>query len=380
MVQVVAARAPLRAAGARPAESRRSMVAEEGLKPGISADEPRAVGRSALDRVRVGVSAATWILLALLIPLYLLGSRFWWSEVFSVWPAWFWLMGLVPLAIIADRRPARRWTWLLLGAQLVWALAASEAFLLLRRPLREPDLAPGSREGSLRIVSLNLGGSTSWSAKVLAEIRKREADVYCFQEAPDPGVLEGKRPVEAAFPGFHCIHAGDCALLSRFPIEPERLDLKAWGEQMARVKTPAGDIRILNVRMPLPALRLNLFSRQARAEMRLSHRERLASFGRLAEAVKKVGKDGPLILAGDFNTPIRSTLLRPVRALLTDAFRRAGSGWGNTMTHDFPVSRIDAILVSKEFRVLAAQSLPNGISDHRTVAAEALLEEDGPGD
>ncbi|HUT23443.1 MAG TPA: endonuclease/exonuclease/phosphatase family protein, partial [Sumerlaeia bacterium] len=182
------------------------------------------------------------------------------------------------------------------------------------------------------------------------------------------------------FPGFHCIHGGDCALLSRFPIEPERLDLKVWGEQMARVKTPAGGIRILNVRMPLPALRLNLFSARARAEMRLSHRQRAEGFGRLGKAVRKLAEDGPLILAGDFNTPIRSTLLRPVRALLTDAFRQAGSGWGNTMTHDFPVSRIDAIFVSGEFRVLRAQSLTNGISDHRTVLAEALLEEDDPGD
>ena len=82
-------------------------------------------------------------------------------------------------------------------------------------------------------------------------------------------------------------------------------------------------------------------------------------------------KTGPVLLVGDFNTPARSSLLEGLRSLgMRDAYIAAGHGWGNTMTHDFPVSRIDMVFVSPQFRPLAVWSEPNGFSDHRTVRAE----------
>ena len=79
---------------------------------------------------------------------------------------------------------------------------------------------------------------------------------------------------------------------------------------------------------------------------------------------------GPVIIGGDFNTPGQDSLLDPLRGPLTDCFAAAGRGWPNTITADYPMSRIDGIWVSDEMRPLNARVVYTPHSDHRMVVAD----------
>ena len=323
--------------------------------------------------LRLLYGGGLWLLLGLLTIAYAANARFWLSEALSVWPAWFWLVGLLPLTLLGRVGGLRRAFWWLLGAQLVWAFCYSEGPLLFRLQapvVRESGVERGRR---LRVVSLNLGGATAWNARLVSVLKDYDADLYCLQEMPGPALGDGTAVLSRAFPDFHLLQNAECAVLGRYEMLAEPTDLGAWREQRVLLQTPHGPLRLLSVRMPLPALELNLLSRRARQTTKAAHDLRKRVFQRLGRASREASAGTPCILAGDFNTPARSTLLNPIRAHFTDAFRRKGHGWGNTMTHDFPVSRIDAIYVSRGIKVLDAEARPNGISDHRTVVANVLV-------
>jgi vancomycin resistance protein VanJ len=310
------------------------------------------------------------LILALLALAYAIDSRRWWTEALSVWPSWFWLPGFAALVWLAHEKKAWRWTAFLLLLIVSWTLLTSEGVLWLW-PRSQRSGASDTRVARLRIVSMNIASNHWWEEPTLRWFESTDADLYCFQEAAPapPGAADR---LKQRLPDYRILADGNCVMLSRYPIEAIPFDLKAWGQQQAELTLPNGRrCRVVNVRMPLPALRLALYSSSAREEIRASHAERIAAFHGLSERMAKTLETGPVLLVGDFNTPARSSLLEGLRSLgMRDAFRAAGHGWGNTMTHEFPVARIDMVFVSPQFRPLAAWSEPNGFSDHRTVRAE----------
>ena len=129
----------------------------------------------------------------------------------------------------------------------------------------------------------------------------------------------------------------------------------------------------INVHMPLHPLRLAVFHPEVYRESRRSAAFRRAAMARLAETVRNDLARGPVLVAGDWNTPARISSLRPMRRLLDDAFQSGGAGWGNTVTSEFPVSRIDIIYVSDRFDVVHCEAIATDDSDHRMVLAELWL-------
>lgn len=72
----------------------------------------------------------------------------------------------------------------------------------------------------------------------------------------------------------------------------------------------------------------------------------------------------PLIVSGDFNSTPHNSAFYGLADGLQDAFQVAGHGWGATYHVDWPVARIDHVLVGPEWRVVSAHVAAPAGSDH----------------
>lgn len=92
-------------------------------------------------------------------------------------------------------------------------------------------------------------------------------------------------------------------------------------------------------------------------------------FERLCQIVK-AHADEPLIVMGDFNTPVDSVYFDKLRELLSDAFETAGSGCAATWPMVAPVLSLDYVWVSRHFRVVRCEHRTSIYSDHRAVVVD----------
>ncbi|MDX2177129.1 MAG: endonuclease/exonuclease/phosphatase family protein [Candidatus Sumerlaeia bacterium] len=313
------------------------------------------------EAARRAVFAIYGVAAVVLATAYLFArDRFWWIEPLTVWPAFFWFVPLLPLAVAGtDRRNRRR---VAVAAWLaVLLLVAGEEWRSLLRPRREVE--------GIRIATWNLGGSDGDPAAREAAIRAARPDLLAIQEAPadlDALAAWGALP--------HRAELGELAILSRYPILDESSHpLGRWAPaQRVRVDAPgAGPLVVWNGRYELPALRLDLWRPDAWRAWREAWRARRDAFEELAGLAARDAAAGPVAVAGDFNTPARSALLAPLRAAgLRDAWRRSGSGWGRTITAEFPSARIDAVWVGGGHAAAASWAFGDArCSDHLGVVA-----------
>lgn len=82
---------------------------------------------------------------------------------------------------------------------------------------------------------------------------------------------------------------------------------------------------------------------------------------------------GPLIVAGDFNTPPRGEVYRRMSADLTDAFGYAGWGVGYTFRSDVPAMRIDYVFLGNGVRAERCWTPHTEASDHLPLVADVEL-------
>jgi len=80
--------------------------------------------------------------------------------------------------------------------------------------------------------------------------------------------------------------------------------------------------------------------------------------------------DKPVILMGDFNTPIDSLHLKPLQQKLMNVFGHAGNGMHVTWPLPLPVLALDQIWVNDRFQIQSAQLGWSWRSDHRLVMTD----------
>lgn len=73
----------------------------------------------------------------------------------------------------------------------------------------------------------------------------------------------------------------------------------------------------------------------------------------------------PVLISGDFNGTPNNWAYRRLTRDRTDAFARAGLGWGATYHAEFPLVRIDYVVASPQWEVVHAEVPDVRFSDHR---------------
>lgn len=311
--------------------------------------------------------ATSWVylisLVVIWILLYALGDSWWFATLLLFGPRWIYalpLLVLVPAALILRRRAL----WLHLAAALV-VVGPIMGLCLPWRVLftRNSSVQP------LRIITCN-AHSDELDRKTFGEFADQtKPDIICLQDVH-------KKDVAALFGApWHTAGDGEHSLVSRFPIRtssdvaPELTHVPFVDR--FDVETPQGVITILNIHLTSPhtafkstlegvpnaAQKIDDNNQQRENEMQLLHA--------YLQSIHH-----PIILAGDFNTPLESADFRHNFGSLGNAFTVAGTGFGLTYHFGGTNARIDHILFSDAWQCRRSWVGPNVGSPHRPVIAD----------
>lgn len=289
------------------------------------------------------------------------------GEWLTIWPPMLWTFALVPLTLFLATRRMWRLAVGTLAATLLFVLAHEEWRSLLRfgaTPLAD-----------VRLLTWNVAGHDMNDPKFLAILERHRPDIVFVQESPGGAKSFAAGEVGGYFDGFAWLDAGDCGVLSRWPLRPlPARSVGPWSDpQMFACEVePGREVLLVNVRLMLPSLVLVPLGRDGEA-LRGDNRLRVAQFPALAALIREtLDREGieDAILAGDFNTGSWARSLAPLRAELRDAWDEGGRGWGRTMTAQFPVARIDQCWISEGLECVAARAHREAVSDHRAVLYE----------
>jgi endonuclease/exonuclease/phosphatase (EEP) superfamily protein YafD len=257
------------------------------------------------------------------------------------------VLGLVSAAWIRSRW-GRRWAVVTamaaLGCVGMWCWTAWSF-----RPA--PDDLTGAR-----VITWNLGHGR-WGLEGLAGAAANlKPDIAVFIEA-DPHRKDVRAIMKTAFPEHHVfLLGGGIVLISRWPGGEARAYEIGQDEVESRIReidltTPWGTWTVFGCDIASNTL-----------YQREPHLRELAS--RIAACAH------PVIVAGDFNTPLDSVHLDQLRKLkLAEAFETAGTGYLPTWPVPAPVLSLDQIWTGRQFKPAHCERRWNWRTDHAAVIA-----------
>jgi endonuclease/exonuclease/phosphatase (EEP) superfamily protein YafD len=238
----------------------------------------------------------------------------------------------------------------------------------------------------VRVVTLNADGGFLVAPQLSFLVREWSADVVALQEC-GPALAAAARQLA----GWYEHDDGELCLLSRFPIREARAMDRSALERVKEgtagiggagyvvryaLETPSGVVGFTNLHLETPRkglegllggwawfdagrLRENTILRDVESDLA----RRWVSQG-----------PTPLLVAGDFNTPVESRIFRRRWGWLDDAFSRAGVGFGMTKYNGWIRARIDHVLTGHGVHADRAVVGPDVGSDHRPLIVDLTLE------
>lgn len=235
-------------------------------------------------------------------------------------------------------------------------------------------LSLGSRAGDVRIVTFNAAGAGSLTPEAFTFLTAPDVDIVAIQECGNLG------EVFTRLPEWHGDTRGGACLLSRYPIlEVKQMErdglLTAGGSGLVvrySLAGPARPIHVTNLHLETPrqgfeALLAGRFAQGLRQLSTSSQLRRIES-----DLARRWVDEAPdaAIVAGDFNTPVESTIYREHWGDLRNAFSYAGMGFGRTRDNGWIKVRIDHVVTTDAWRPIRAFVGPDLGSDHRAVVAD----------
>lgn len=314
-------------------------------------------------------------------------ERLWWTTLLLYLPQAGYLAPAVILLPLAVRKRDGR-------ALLVTAVA----LLMVAWPLmgfNVPPTAirarpkPGTRvvkRPRVRVLEYNIHGGTDGFAGISRQIQRFQPDVVIFSEAEGWGREHKlRKELAAQFPGWNSVQGNDVYVASRWPMLAQNTEplgaYPGWKAPARRqkvhalVQAPFGQFHVVGVH----------FFTALHGETLLNQRRRLPRYLRHTASARREqardvlqyirGMDGPVILAGDFNTPPAGEFYDKVTSPLRDAFMGAGWGWGFTYPSKLPLLRIDYVFHTPHWKAVACRVGDRPGSDHRPLFAELELAE-----
>lgn len=349
------ARAQLAGGSSRPLRSHRTQIL-------------RAVSRATVYAswgYLLAVSCA-WLLI------YSGGDRWWPATVLLFGPRW--LLG-VPSAVLAPLAATthRRSLWPLAVALAV-VVFAIEGFRVPWTWARAPS---GPR---LRILTYNVEDGAVAGDDLVTLIREVQPDIVALQECPADRY-------SAAFDGWVTVQQGELLLASRFPICGSEVLTEvdpgnSWPQPIllrCTIAAPFGQIEACIVHLPSPrqglqeVLDRHTIVAPSRSDTLIQQTASRSKQSMLA--AKAVAKTGPEVLvAGDFNMPVDSTVYRRDWSGLANAFSVRGWGLGHTRLVSWGIwrygARIDHVLTGTAWIAVRCWVGPDLGSDHLPLIAE----------
>ncbi|MGI8549153.1 MAG: endonuclease/exonuclease/phosphatase family protein [Gemmatimonadaceae bacterium] len=236
-----------------------------------------------------------------------------------------------------------------------------------------------------RVVTFNTDGGEQIAPLLPVLLTEWQPDVVAFQECGE-SLIEATRHVDGWY--HHDVRA--LCLLSRYPIrgvsvmnrdalervkEDEVAGIGGSGD-VARyaIQTPRGTISFTNVHLETPRKGLEgllgVFDVR-RLEQNTELRNIESSLARrwVGSGESRI----PLLVAGDFNTPVESRIFQEHWGDLTDAFSHTGFGLGMTKYNGWIRVRIDHVLSGNAWHADHTTVGPDLGSDHRPVIVDLTL-------
>lgn len=338
-------------------------------------------------------------LLACLVP-YLNAGKFWFIAILGlVFP----ILALMVFIFMTGWLLFRsRWTLLSLIALLlswqqlavVFAWHTTQPFTLTKSP------------NNLRILSWNVSswdelnksvkGGKSYRALMLAEIKKSNADVLCFQEFFEsrnirlfaPTIIELQNmgyPYHYYLPSYSEIKDGELgmAIFSKYPItdtgffdfgHDDDVQQLIYTDILVNNQT----IRVFTIH--LQSVRFGQQEYESLNKIKHSEKDGFKDSKTIVSKLKRGYKARslqadivndyvkkspyPVILTGDFNDVPNSYTYFTIKGNLQDAFLKKGSGIGRTFRFISPTLRIDFIFTDKKFTINQYHRITVPYSDH----------------
>ncbi|WUH74162.1 endonuclease/exonuclease/phosphatase family protein [Streptomyces sp. NBC_00435] len=217
--------------------------------------------------------------------------------------------------------------------------------------------------GNLTVATHNVDADNADPKGTAASVAKSGADVLALTELKGSAV-----PVyEKALAGTYKYHSveGTVGLWSKYPlISSQPVDIKmGWTRAMrATVQTPYGEVAAFVAHLPSVRVKLN-------AGFTANQRDNSADALGAALAGEPLGK---VILLGDLNGTVNDRALSEVTSQLRSTQGASGHGFGFSWPAQFPMARIDQILV-RGVTPEASWTLPRTSSDHLPIAARVTV-------
>lgn len=316
---------------------------------------------------------ALWVLLLAVVGVSnAIGPEYTWIGAANLYlPQWIYAAPAI-LLVPAYLLVAPRWT--LLPAACVLYVAGPLMGFTWTFP---PTIPRSSRVPVLRVMTYNAKWGRHGADLVAAEIRRANPDLVQFQDSS--GLTNSA--VGGALAGYTVRVDGQYIVASKYPIsEITSCDDTVLGMQhhvtrvwmrLGRTGVAVYDVHLISPRTGLVAIRHDdIRAIVHNTLIRIDQARRLAWY--------LSGEHGPLIVTGDFNSPVQGLALRCETGLgLRDAFEQAGRGYGYTYGQDTrvgrPYVRIDHILVSRHFTVTDCWTGGSRASEHSPVCAVLAL-------
>ncbi|MBD0392873.1 MAG: endonuclease/exonuclease/phosphatase family protein, partial [Microcoleus sp. C1-bin4] len=239
---------------------------------------------------------------------------------------------------------------------------------------------------SIKILSHNVGWSTTQSPTLIKLIQKQQPDIIFLQEIVQKQTKRTFTSLNADSP--YQIGTPPVGILSKYPIvSSEILHLGGHREtqQRAIIKFNGQEVVIYNMQATGPWFKIYNILRFLTIPV-YKYGPRSPEIQDLVQRVER--EILPVIVAGDFNMTDESQDYDRVQKVLQDSFRKSGFGFGFTWPHgwelkllvkrsnwrlNYPVCRIDYIWYSKHWGAKSSSVLEATESDRSPSEAKLIL-------
>ncbi len=297
------------------------------------------------------------------------GADDWWPPTLLIFgPRWVVALPLLLLIPLAGCTRSGRAGVILVVAAILFAGPVAGGRLSIQ------SLSTSDTTAAIRVMTWNTMGLDLAQSGFKEFVVSQRLDIVLLQEAG------AGPPLTVLPPGWHVVTGPSGGVVaSRFPLRFESglgpLELgNPGGIGWFEAETPVGPLSVVCVHLPTPRPGIDaMIHKKLRGipDLRLAIEDRDRA-SRTARAW--VGDpSGGLLVAGDFNMPVESTIYQRDWGEFGNAFSDAGNGWGTTKQTSWFGVRIDHILYAPPWTCRRVMVGPAMGSDHRPVVAELVL-------